>query len=218
MLARCTKQNGPGYANYGGRGIQVCDRWRESIEAFVADMGPRPSAEHSIDRIDNDGNYEPGNCRWATSQEQARNMRCNRKLTASNGETLLACEWEERLGISHQRLYQRLGKMPEHVAVSYSAHGTSPEREAWMEEMKLKYSEWKWRDRHLKKLAKDFERLLRGAPIVVEPQRLTHAKRRERRREIADFVRNGGSVHQAAEKFGVGLHTVINALQEFATS
>lgn len=74
MLYRCSTQTSPDYANYGGRGIVVCDRWR-TFENFLVDMGPRPSRAHSIDRIDVNGNYEPGNCRWATRSQQQRNKR-----------------------------------------------------------------------------------------------------------------------------------------------
>lgn len=74
MRQRCANPKSARYDNYGGRGISVCDRW-QSFEAFFADMGPRPTSEHSIDRIDNDGNYEPGNCHWATRSEQQQNKR-----------------------------------------------------------------------------------------------------------------------------------------------
>lgn len=74
LIQRCTNPTYPNFKHYGGRGITVCDRWRYSFEAFLADMGPRPPAT-SIDRINVDGHYEPGNCRWATRSEQELNKR-----------------------------------------------------------------------------------------------------------------------------------------------
>ena len=81
MLSRCYNPKSTSYQYYGARGVVVCDRWRESFENFLADMGRAPSAKHSIDRKNNDGNYEPGNCRWATALEQNRNQRKHSRLS-----------------------------------------------------------------------------------------------------------------------------------------
>lgn len=73
MRRRCLSASHPAFPAYGGRGVQICDRWIESYEYFLSDMGIKPSKDHSLDRINPDGNYEPSNCRWATKTKQARN-------------------------------------------------------------------------------------------------------------------------------------------------
>ena len=109
MLARCMNPASDQYATYGGRGIKVCGRWVESFESFLADMGHRPSASHSIDRIDPNGHYEASNCRWATAKEQANNTRRTKFLTA-NGETLPVAIWSEKLGLSSKTIWTRLSR------------------------------------------------------------------------------------------------------------
>jgi len=108
MIARCHNPNSQYFHNYGGRGIVVCERWRNSFQAFLEDMGDRPKGT-TIERIDNDGNYEPSNCRWATRTEQARNMRSNRLVTY-NGEIRCVAEWAEILGIGEATIRYRLNK------------------------------------------------------------------------------------------------------------
>ncbi len=82
MIDRCTNRNVPNYRHYGGRGIEVCDRWRTSFENFLADMGDSPGPGFSLDRINNDGHYEPSNCRWATARQQRINQRSRASITA----------------------------------------------------------------------------------------------------------------------------------------
>ena len=82
MKKRCYNKKATAYKDYGGRGIIVCLMWKNSFENFLADMGERPSNKHSIDRKDNDGNYEPGNCKWSTKTEQANNTRKNKPFYA----------------------------------------------------------------------------------------------------------------------------------------
>ncbi len=97
MKGRCSNPKHKAWRHYGGRGIKVCNRW-ESFEGFISDMGRRPSSKHTIDRIDNNRGYEPGNCRWATVREQGRNRRNNCHVTI-NGETKTVAEWCEHYGI-----------------------------------------------------------------------------------------------------------------------
>jgi hypothetical protein len=107
MIARCHSAKAISYPNYGARGIRVCARWRKSFAAFFSDIGPRPSKDHSLDRIDVNGNYEPGNCRWADRLEQQNNRRNNHMLTL-NGVTLSMAQWARKLGFSRHRIYARL--------------------------------------------------------------------------------------------------------------
>lgn len=105
-VQRCANTRLPRYADYGGRGISMCDRWTK-FENFLADMGERP-AGMSLDRIDNDGNYEPGNCRWATPREQAANQREKKNRVRVEGKTIH--EWATVLGISYGTAHARYRK------------------------------------------------------------------------------------------------------------
>lgn len=109
MIARCCNPDSSSYSNYGARGINVCDRWRDSFVAFIADVGRRPSPSHSIERIDNDGDYTPSNTRWATKAEQVRNTRRNKYVTY-NGETMILTDWAARAGIGPNTLGTRLSR------------------------------------------------------------------------------------------------------------
>lgn len=107
MKARCTDPDHVAYRWYGARGITVCPQWRDSFAAFLRDVGPPPSRQHTIDRIDNDRGYEPSNVRWAVRATQMRNTRANHWLEFNN-ERLVIHDWARRIGISPATLYQRL--------------------------------------------------------------------------------------------------------------
>lgn len=109
MRSRCYRENFLGFENYGGRGITVCERWRHSFVNFLADMGERPAAM-SIGRINNDGPYEPANCRWETREQQQNNTTKNRLITF-NGETLSLNQWSRRLGLGRSTLNSRLKRL-----------------------------------------------------------------------------------------------------------
>lgn len=106
MISRCENPHRSHFSAYGGRGIRVCQRWRQSFESFLQDMGPRPRGT-TLDRINVDGNYEPTNCRWATVREQANNVRDNVRLTI-DGRTQTAAEWAREYGVSPYTVYSRV--------------------------------------------------------------------------------------------------------------
>lgn len=107
MKARCYNPRAGRFDRYGGRGIVVAKRWLDDFGQFLADMGPKPSPRHELDRINNDHGYEPGNCRWASRQEQMRNTSATLHLTF-RGETLSLVEWSQRLRIPTSTLWNRL--------------------------------------------------------------------------------------------------------------
>jgi len=104
---RCGNSKNPYFHNYGGRGITICDEWGSSFSAFSVAVGERPSPRHTIDRIDNDLGYVPGNIRWATRKEQAQNMRKNNFLE-HNGRTQTIAAWAEEIGVVPSTLWYRI--------------------------------------------------------------------------------------------------------------
>lgn len=139
MRQRCVNPHCAGYSNYGGRGIKVCARW-DSFEAFLSDMGERP-AELFLDRIDNNGNYEPSNCRWATRTVQNRNSRHNRLITF-RGVTLPISEWAERQGLRVHLVQDRIaryGWSPEEaLTLPLYGHHVGPHRKTWKKAVRTK--------------------------------------------------------------------------------
>lgn len=106
MIARCYNEKHPSYKDYGGRGIRVCDRWLQSYSNFINDIGARPSKKHQLDRMNNDGDYSPDNCKWSTSQKNNNNRR-NTIYIEYKGETATIAEWCRRLSLDRNAIYQR---------------------------------------------------------------------------------------------------------------
>lgn len=113
MRSRCHRPSDPAYDRYGGRGITVCDRWLNSFEAFYADMGPRPASTW-LERIDNEGGYYPGNCKWGTFEEQGNNKRSS-VFVEFRGTRRTITQWGRLLGISHDQANYAFGDRHETV-------------------------------------------------------------------------------------------------------
>lgn len=107
IVRRCLSKTHWAYPHYGGRGITICDRWKNSFMAFVGDIGPRPSLKHTVERINNGGHYEPGNCKWATWDEQANNRRTS-FLVKIGGEVKTARQWDRLKGLSYGTVWHRV--------------------------------------------------------------------------------------------------------------
>lgn len=109
MIQRCENERHVAFPRYGGAGIRICERWRSSFELFLADMGERPSRDHSIDRTNGSLGYEPGNCRWATRQQQQSNQKTARKIEI-NGVVDSVNGWSRKTGVNATTIIHRLNK------------------------------------------------------------------------------------------------------------
>lgn len=120
MKTRCLNKNSRLYKNYGGRGIKICERWLESngigFINFIADMGPRPSLSYSLERVNNNGGYNPGNCKWATNSEQANNKRTNKRIIYG-GESFTVAQFSRKVNLIPSNVARslRLGYSPEEI-------------------------------------------------------------------------------------------------------
>jgi hypothetical protein len=130
MNNRCANKNNKYFHKYGGRGITVCQEWRDSFEAFAEHIGPKPSPKHSLDRIDNNRGYEPGNVRWATRAVQNRNTRQNRWVTIS-GQTMCITDWCKAMKISVSGVYGRIYKGWSEEEAIMTPLGEKPKRKQY---------------------------------------------------------------------------------------
>lgn len=131
MCHRCTNPASPAWKAYGGRGITVCDRWLNSVTAFIEDMGRKPSPKHELDRVKNDRGYSPDNCRWVLRKVNCRNRRSNRLITFL-GSTLTLAEWAERQNLSRGLIGDRLdsGWSPERALTEPARDNRAPRKAA----------------------------------------------------------------------------------------
>lgn len=131
MKARCNRETYTQYHHYGGRGISVCKEWNESFEKFLADMGPKPFSRAEIDRVDNDGDYTPSNCRWATRSKNMRNTR-NTIYVTFDGETRQLNDWAELVKCSAMSLRSKYyaGKIEAALSKLLMGANTQPSRKA----------------------------------------------------------------------------------------
>ena len=134
MVNRCHDEKSPSYKYYGAKGIKVCERWRNSCDAFWADMGIRPEGM-TLDRIDSKKDYEPSNCRWATIEEQ-NNNKSNVRLVTWNGITKSIGAWAKELGMSKAALHYRIMKMKLPVDVALSTPISRENRHGCFKEVK----------------------------------------------------------------------------------
>lgn len=109
MNQRCHNPNNPDFKHYGGRGLEVCPEWKPNFKAFYKHIGPKPHNKTSVERIDNNRGYEPGNVRWATQEEQTNNCRSNRCITFS-GKTYTAAQWAKKLNVTSYMIRRRLDR------------------------------------------------------------------------------------------------------------
>ena len=123
MMRRCDSPSQKSFKHYGGRGITVCERWKQSFLAFLADMGEAPSVQSWIERENTDGDYSPDNCKWSTPKANNNNRRNNHRLTV-NGKTMTATQWAETVGLPQKTLFARIyaGWSPEKAIMTPLLH------------------------------------------------------------------------------------------------